>query len=54
MVVFVVVAVVVVALMKSGQSMLDAFGLVAVAAGAAAQISAVLSQPAATLPGGAA
>ncbi|MFE2553627.1 hypothetical protein ACFXGI_34605 [Streptomyces sp. NPDC059355] len=51
-VVFVVVAVVVVALTKSGQSMLDAFGLVAVAAGAAAQISAVLSQPAAALPGG--
>ncbi|WP_404962646.1 hypothetical protein [Streptomyces sp. 147326] len=53
-VVFVVVVTVVVALLKSGQSMLDAFGLVAVAAGAAVQISSWLGQSAATAPGGAA
>ncbi|MFD5883621.1 hypothetical protein [Streptomyces yangpuensis] len=52
-VVFVVVVTVVVALMKTGQSMLDAFGLVAVAAGAAVQISSWLGQSAAA-PGGAA
>ncbi|MGW2275477.1 hypothetical protein [Streptomyces yangpuensis] len=51
--VFVVVVTVVVALMKSGQSMLDAFGLVAVAAGAAVQISSWLDRTAAA-PGGAA
>ncbi|MEU9305833.1 hypothetical protein [Streptomyces sp. NPDC048269] len=50
--VFVVVVVVVVALMKSGQSMLDAFGLVTVAAGTATQISSWLGRPAAVLPGG--
>ncbi|MGW0754132.1 hypothetical protein [Streptomyces sp. NPDC002587] len=51
-VVFVVVVAVVVALMKSGQSMLDAFGLVTVAAGAAVQISSWLDRPAAAVPGG--
>ncbi|MFD9100239.1 hypothetical protein ACFVZN_04095 [Streptomyces virginiae] len=52
-VVFVVVVTVVVALMKTGQSMLDAFGLVAVAAGAAVQISSWLDQSAATSGGAA-
>ncbi|MFG2987329.1 hypothetical protein ACGFYQ_39880 [Streptomyces sp. NPDC048258] len=52
MVVFVVVVAVVVVLLKSGHSMLDAFGLVTVAAGAAAQISAWLGQPSASVSGG--
>ncbi|MET8754718.1 hypothetical protein ABZW32_32175 [Streptomyces sp. NPDC004667] len=50
--VFVVVVVVVAVLLKSGHSMLDAFGLVTVAAGTAAQISSWFEKPAAALPGG--
>lgn len=51
-VVYVVVVTVVVALLKSGQSMLDAFGLVTVAAGAAVQISSWLGQSANSSSGG--
>ncbi len=51
--VFVVIVVVVVTLLKTGQSLLDALGLVAVAAGAAMQISSYLGQPSAS-PAGAA
>ncbi|MEW1639798.1 hypothetical protein AB0469_37775 [Streptomyces sp. NPDC093801] len=52
--VFVVVVVVVAVLLKSGFSVLDAFGLVTVAAGTAAQISSWFEQPASALPGAAA
>ncbi|MDK1476941.1 hypothetical protein QNO07_26685 [Streptomyces sp. 549] len=51
--VFVVIVVVVVTLLKTGQTLLDALGLVAVAAGAAMQISSYLGQPSAS-PAGAA
>ncbi|MFF4644464.1 hypothetical protein [Streptomyces sp. NPDC001389] len=52
--VFVVVVVVVAVLLKSGFSVLDACGLVTVAAGTAAQISSWFEQPAGALPGAAA
>lgn len=47
-----VVMAVVVALLKSGPSMLDAFGLVTVAAGAAVRISSWPGQSDASLSGG--
>lgn len=51
-VVAVVAVAVVVALVQSSHSMLDAFGLVTVAAGAASHISSRLSQSDAALSGG--
>lgn len=52
--VFVVIVVVVVTLLKTGQSVLDALGIVTVAAGAAIQISSWLGQPSASLAAGSA